>query len=256
MTTSEPDAWRSRFAGVAGGMYGAIGESPGPSGGGTGGNGDGRGGRGDSGGGDRDGGGRFESSEPSEGRGETGGDHAGMLLRQVSRGDRDAFAAFYDLLAPRVFGLVRRVVRDPAQAEEVTQEIFVEVWRQAARFDAGRGSATNWVCAMAHRRAVDRVRSAQAARDREHRFGVLGPRDSDAGGDEVAEQVLGRLERERVRRCLRGLTDLQRESITLAYYNGYTYREVAEVLGAAVPTVKTRMRDGLIRLRDCLGAKA
>lgn len=175
------------------------------------------------------------------------------LLARAGRGDHDAFAALYDLLASRVFGLVRRIVRDPAQSEEVTQEVFVEVWRQAARFDPARGGALGWVCTLAHRRAVDRVRSAQAATDRERRAGLLGPRDSDAGHDEVAEQVEQRLEYERLRRCLGGLTALQRESINLAYYQGYTYREVAELLGSPVPTVKTRMRDGLIRLRDCLG---
>jgi RNA polymerase sigma-70 factor (ECF subfamily) len=184
----------------------------------------------------------------------SGGDRAGELLRRVGRGDRDAFADLYDLLASRVYGLIRQVVRDPAQAEEVTQEVFVEVWRNAARFDPGRGSGPRWVCALAHSRAVDRVRSAQAASDRERRFSALAPRDADAGHDLVAETVITRLEHERVRRCVDGLTDRQRESITLAYYNGYTYREVAELLKAPPATVKTRMRDGLIRLRDCLGA--
>ncbi|WP_374212703.1 ECF RNA polymerase sigma factor SigK [Frankia sp. CiP3] len=177
---------------------------------------------------------------------------ADEFLQRASRGDSDAFAALYDLLAPRVLGLVRRVLRDPAQSEEVTQEVFVEVWRTAARFDPAKGSAAAWVCTLAHRRAVDRVRSVQAATDRERRAALLGHRDGD-GFDDVVEQVEARLEREHLRRCLDHLTDSQRESITLAYYRGYTYREVAEYLKVPAGTVKTRMRDGLIRLRDCLG---
>jgi RNA polymerase sigma-70 factor (ECF subfamily) len=180
-----------------------------------------------------------------------------LLLQRAGRGDADAFAAFYDQLAPRVFGLVKRVVRDPAQAEEVTQEVFVEIWRLTSRFDPAKGSAVGWICSLAHRRAVDRVRSAQAATDRERRVGASWvPRDGATGYDEVTEQVELRLEYERLRRCLGGLTDLQRESILLAYYNGHTYREVAHLLSTPVPTVKTRMRDGLIRLRDCLGVSA
>ncbi len=181
---------------------------------------------------------------------------ADLLLQRAGRGDQDAFAGLYDLLSARVFGLVRRVLRDPAQSEEVTQEVFLEVWRRAARFDPELGNAMSWVSSLAHRRAVDRVRSAQAATDRERKVSAMAPRDSDAGHDEVGEQVELRLEYERLRRCLGNLTELQRESITMAYYNGYTYREVAELLATPVPTVKTRMRDGLIRLRDCLGVGA
>lgn len=177
---------------------------------------------------------------------------ADTLLQQVARGDSSAFEQLYDQVADAVFGTVRRVVRDPAQSEEVTQEVLVEVWRTATRFDASRGSATTWVLTMAHRRAVDRVRSAQAAHDRERR---VAHRDQPAPFDEVAEQVEARLEQEQVRRCLTQLTDLQRESVTLAYYSGYTYREVAELLDVPLGTVKTRLRDGLIRLRDCLGVQ-
>jgi RNA polymerase sigma-70 factor (ECF subfamily) len=182
---------------------------------------------------------------------------AEQLLERAGRGDTDAFAAFYDLVAARVAGLVRRVLRNRAQAEEVTQEVFVEVWRSASRFDPARGSAIGWVSALAHRRAVDRVRSAQASSDRERRVGAAWSYpDGNPGFDEVTEQVLGGLEVERLRRCLAGLTELQRESILLAYYDGHTYREVAHLLSTPVPTIKTRMRDGLIRLRDCLGVGA
>jgi RNA polymerase sigma-70 factor (ECF subfamily) len=171
------------------------------------------------------------------------------LLALVARGDQTAFATVYDRAAAQVFGLVRRVVRDPAQSEEVTQEVMLEVWRTASRFDPHRGSAMTWLMTMAHRRAVDRVRSGQAAAERELRASV-----AVTDYDVVAEEVETRLDAQRVRRCLDSLTELQRESVTLAYYGGYTYREVAGLLGVAVGTVKTRMRDGLIRLRDCLGA--
>lgn len=175
------------------------------------------------------------------------------LLERVSRGDRQAFESLYTAVAGSVLGLARRVVRDPAQSEEVAQEVLIEVWRCAARFDAQQGSAMAWIMTLAHRRAVDRVRSAQAAADREHRAGI---RDHSPAFDEVSEQVERRLEHEQVRRCLQQLTELQRESVTLAYYRGYTYRETADLLGTALGTVKTRMRDGLIRLRDCLGVSA
>ncbi|MBE1489649.1 sigma-70 family RNA polymerase sigma factor [Plantactinospora soyae] len=172
------------------------------------------------------------------------------LLHQVARGDEAAFAALYDTMVGRVLGLIRRVLRDPEQAEEVTQEVMVEVWRTAARFDAGRGSASAWILTMAHRRAVDRVRSEQAHTDRTHRVAAT---ETHVPYDEVVEDVTARLEREQVRRCLGQLTSVQREAVTLAYYGGHTYREVAEALATPLPTVKTRMRDGLIRMRDCLG---
>jgi RNA polymerase sigma-70 factor, ECF subfamily len=172
----------------------------------------------------------------------------GDLLVRVARGDEAAFDALYDQLAPRVYGLCRRILRDPAQAEEVAQEALVEVWRTAGRYDPAKGSAASWVLTIAHRRAVDRVRSEQASTDRERRVAT-----EEVPYDDVVEQATARLERQQVRRCLQSLTDLQREAITLAYYRGYSYREVADLLGAGLPTVKTRMRDGLIRLRDCLG---
>jgi RNA polymerase sigma-70 factor, ECF subfamily len=170
------------------------------------------------------------------------------LLTRVARGDEAAFAALYDELSPRVFGLCRRILRDPAQAEEVAQEAMVDVWRTAGRYDPAKGSAASWVLTIAHRRAVDRVRSEQASTDRQRRVAT-----EEVPYDDVVEEATARLERQQVRRCLQGLTDLQREAITLAYYRGYSYREVADLLGAGLPTVKTRMRDGLIRLRDCLG---
>lgn len=175
------------------------------------------------------------------------------LLAAVARGDEAAFGRVYDIVAGPVLGLVRSVLRDPAQSEEVAQEVLVEVWQTATRFQASRGSGMTWVMTLAHRRAVDRVRSAQASADREHKAALL---ERTPAFDEVSEQVESRLEREQVRRCMRTLTELQRQSVTLAYYQGFTYREVAELLAAPLGTVKTRLRDGLIRLRDCLGVSA
>ena len=170
------------------------------------------------------------------------------LMSQVADGDQDAFAALYDAVAPRVYGLIRRVVRDAALAEEVAQEALVEVWRNASRFDRARGSAAGWIFTIAHRRAVDRVRAEQAATERERRTAR-----ASVPFDDVVEEVTARLEQHAVRRCLDALTRVQREAILLAYYRGLTYPEVADRLGAPLPTIKTRMRDGLIRLRDCLG---
>ncbi|MEU4028481.1 sigma-70 family RNA polymerase sigma factor [Streptomyces anulatus] len=175
------------------------------------------------------------------------------LLVRVARGDQDAFAGVYDAVSGPVLGLVRSVLRDPAQSEEVAQEVLVEVWRTAPRFRASRGSAMNWVLTVAHHRAVDRVRSAESAAAREHKAALL---DRTPAFDEVSEQVESRLEREQVRRCMRTLSELQRESVTLAYYRGLTYREVSELLAVPLGTIKTRLRDGLIRLRDCLGVSA
>nr|WP_202888022.1 ECF RNA polymerase sigma factor SigK [Kribbella solani] len=171
------------------------------------------------------------------------------MLARTAAGDTAAFSALYDRVAPAVFGLVRRVLRNPAQSEEVTQEVMLDVWRTATRFNPERGSAHSWILTIAHRRAVDRVRSEQASADRTE---LAGARAVDVDFDQVADTVTTRLDVEQVRRCLGKLTELQRESVTLAYYNGYTYPEIAERLGAKLPTIKARMRDGLIRLRDCL----
>jgi RNA polymerase sigma-70 factor (ECF subfamily) len=175
------------------------------------------------------------------------------LLQRVGAGDQTAFAAVYDALSARVFGLARHILRDTAQAEEVTQEAFLDVWRTAAKYDPARSSAATWVLTIAHRRAVDRVRSAQAAADRDARVAML---EQTPEFDEVAEAVESLMEAEQVRRCLEGLTSLQRESLSLAYFGGHTYAQVATLLGLPLGTVKTRLRDGLARLRNCLGAPA
>ena len=174
---------------------------------------------------------------------------AESALVAAARGDQAAFAAFYDATAAAAHGTVLRVLRDPAQSEEVVQEVFLEAWRTAARFDPARGSARAWVVTMAHRRAVDRVRAAQASANRDEKVGVreLPPYDS------VSEEVQVLLEQDEVRRALTSLTPLQREAIDLAYYGGRTHRQIADDLAVPLGTVKTRLRDGLIRLRDAMG---
>jgi len=172
------------------------------------------------------------------------------LLRASARGDERAFAELYDATSRRLYGLVVRVVRDPAQSEEVAQEAYLEIWRSCARFDADRGSAMSWMMTIAHRKAVDRVRSAEAASRREQTYEST---TRDRAYDVTAEQVERDLDSQRVRRALESLTETQRGAVQLAYFGGYTHTEVAALLGIPLGTAKTRIRDGLIRLRDTLG---
>jgi RNA polymerase sigma-70 factor (ECF subfamily) len=178
----------------------------------------------------------------------TVGSRADELLAQVARGDEAAVAELYDLVSPAVFGLVRRVLRNAAFSEEVAQEVLVQVWRTSTRFDSSAGSAMTWILTIAHRRAVDRVRSEEASTRRTERYGEqITPAPAS-----VPEIVLDDLDRVRVRRALESLTPVQRESVELAYYGGYTHVEVATLLELPLGTVKTRIRDGLIRLRGTL----
>lgn len=173
-----------------------------------------------------------------------------QLLARVARGDQSAFGELYDQIAPRVLGLVRRVLRDQSQSEEVTQEIFLEIWQTATRYDPAKGGASTWIMTMAHRRAIDRVRASQASRDRDIRIGI---RDYDAEYDNVSETVQTRVEHEKVEKAMQRLTELQRQAVSLAYFGGYSHSEVAALLSVPIGTVKTRLRDGMIRLRDELG---
>ncbi len=167
------------------------------------------------------------------------------LMDRIARGDERAFAELYDALASTVYGTILRVVRDPAQSEEVAQEVFVEIWRQAARFDPARGGVHGWAATIARRRAVDRVRSEQSSRDRQLRDAAT----SAAEPDGPADIVLDSLDRDRARLALAQLSDAQRQALELAFFGGLTHVEIAERLGVALGTVKTRIRDGLIRLR-------
>ncbi|WP_241985155.1 sigma-70 family RNA polymerase sigma factor [Cryobacterium sp. TMS1-20-1] len=172
------------------------------------------------------------------------------LLARVALGDQSAFGELYDQIAPRVLGLVKRLLIDHAQSEEVTQEIFLEIWQSATRYEPTRGGASTWILTMAHRRAVDRIRSSQAGRDRDTKIGI---RDLAVAYDHVAETVEVRIEHERVEKAMTRLTQLQRQAVSLAYYGGFSHSEVADMLHIPLGTVKTRLRDGLIRLRDEMG---
>jgi RNA polymerase sigma-70 factor (ECF subfamily) len=172
------------------------------------------------------------------------------LLVATAGGDRAAFGALYDQSAARIFGLVRRLVVDPAQAEEVTQDVYLEIWQTAARFDPSRGSALSYMFTLAHRRAVDRVRAAQSSRERDAKVGA---RDLEVPVDTVAEAAEVRIEHEKAHVALAGLSELQRECVALAYYGGLTHTEIAARLGVPLGTVKTRLRDGMIRLRELMG---
>jgi RNA polymerase sigma-70 factor (ECF subfamily) len=173
-----------------------------------------------------------------------------QLLAASARGDEQAFARLYDLTSSRVYGMVLRVVRDPAQSAEVTQDVYLEVWRQSARFDSAKSAVLPWLLMIAHRRAVDRVRAAQSAIVRDDKYATL---TEDRPFDTVSEQVQSSLEAQRVRKVLHELTPAQREAVSLAYFGGYTHTEVSQLLKIPLGTVKTRIRDGLIRMRDALG---
>ncbi|HYI57507.1 MAG TPA: ECF RNA polymerase sigma factor SigK [Microlunatus sp.] len=199
----------------------------------------------------------------AEGAGETAGADVGgrqrqsarlaELLDRSARGQEAAFADLYDLTSARIYGVVLKVLRAPDLAAEVTQEVYVEIWRQASRFSAERGNVMAWMATIAHRRAVDRVRSAVSETRRDTDWGRL---DADTPHDQVWETLEHRLDTERVRKGMDSLTVIQREAVTLAYFGGYTHREVAGLLKLPLGTVKTRIRDGLIGLRDALGVEA
>lgn len=173
-----------------------------------------------------------------------------VLLARVARQDVEAFAALYDHTRARVYGLAIRVLGDQGYSEETTQEVYLHVWRGAAKFDPAAGSAISWLLTLAHRRAVERVRSEQAARLREGRYGTV---YAERPAASVADVVIADDERRKVAECLGSLSDNQRECLELAYYQGLTYREVSERLVVKLSTIKSRMRDGLRALRSCLG---
>jgi len=175
------------------------------------------------------------------------------LLALVAEGNKEAFSELYDDLSPRVSGLIRRILKDPAQSEEVEQEVFLEIWQIAKQYSPEKGGAMSWIMTIAHRRAVDRVRASQASYNRDTKIGI---RDYVPDYDDVSETVQIHLEHERVKVAMSRLTDTQRQAVTLAYHGGYTQKEIAEILNIPLGTVKTRLRDGMIRLRDELGVAA
>jgi len=188
------------------------------------------------------------NDRPEQGRSEAA--DLADLLKRSGRGDQAAFAQLYDAVAGRVFGLALRVVRDPAQAEEVCQEALLDLWRTSARYDPAQGSAISWIFTLVHRKAVDRVRSAEASTRRDTSYHH---RTQHVEHDTTAEAVEASFEARRVRTALGSLTPVQREALELAYFGGYTHTEVATLLDVPLGTAKTRIRDGLIRLRDLMG---
>jgi RNA polymerase sigma-70 factor (ECF subfamily) len=184
---------------------------------------------------------------------ETEAAHLVELITLSSRGHEEAFAELYDRTSQRIYGIILRVLRSPDHAAEVMQEVYVEVWRQSARYSQGRGSVVAWMTTMAHRRAIDRVRSVSSEVARDERYAMHG---GDREIDQVWDGVEQRLDVERVRKGMASLTPIQREALTLAYFGGYTQSQVAQLLKLPLGTVKTRIRDGLIGLRDALGVEA
>jgi RNA polymerase sigma-70 factor (ECF subfamily) len=182
----------------------------------------------------------------------SGGDAPGLsdLLHRAGRGDEAAFAEFYDATAARAYGLAVRVVRNPAHAEEVTQEAYIDAWRSSARYDAERGSAAGWLLTIVHRKAVDRVRSVEAATARDESWNQ---QTAPVDHDQTSEAAHASLDAARVRSAVSTLTDVQRQAVELTYFGGYTHTEVAALLDVPLGTAKTRIRDGLIRLRDLMG---
>lgn len=172
------------------------------------------------------------------------------LLSRVSEGDRVAFANLYDAVSPVIFGTILRTIRSREHAEEVTQEVFLEIWKKAGNWDSRLGSPMTWILVMARRRAVDRIRREQALKQREDR---VAPSWDSVPHSEVEEAVTVEADREEVRGFMTVLSDAQREVIELAYFGDHTYVEVSRMLGIPLGTVKTRMRDGLIRLRREFG---
>jgi len=171
-------------------------------------------------------------------------------MQRVQAGDDDAFAALYDELAGVVFGAVKRVLRDPAMSEEVTQEVFVEIWRTAARFDPERASVSTWAITMARRRAVDRVRREQSQRDRIERSATQRPPEADSTDDAAVASI----EAERVARALAELPEEQRVVIEMAFIDGDSHSDIADRLDLPLGTVKGRVRLGLKKLGGKLGA--
>jgi RNA polymerase sigma-70 factor (ECF subfamily) len=182
--------------------------------------------------------------------GAPGAPELAALLQRSARGDEEAFAAFYDATSARAYGLALRVVRNPAHAEEVAQEAYLDAWHACTRFDPARGSAAGWLLTIVHRKAVDRVRSVEAATTRDETWN----RETvPTAHDQTAEQAHASLDAQRVRSAVATLTDVQRQAVELTYFGGYTHTEVAALLDVPLGTAKTRIRDGLIRLRDLMG---
>ena len=174
------------------------------------------------------------------------------LLDGVRAGDKAAFSALYDAIAPQVLGLATHILRDQAQAEEVTQEVFVEVWQKAHTFDPGRGSAKSWVLRLAKSRSIDRLRSWRSAQARDTEDFNLQLTTWVAPAEEEAEQ---RLESQELQKLIDSIGEPHRSALMLAYFGEYTHQEIADATGVALGTAKTRVRDGLQKLRKAMTVK-
>lgn len=170
------------------------------------------------------------------------------LLVGIARRDSRAFEALYDRYSRPVYSLALGMLRDAGAAQEIMQEVFLSIWAQAAEFDSGRGTARSWVLALAHHKSVDAVRRG--------RLRSAEPlEETIASNPDVVDEALRRVEGGRVREALMRLGVEHRQAIVLAYYGGYTHQEVARRLAIPLGTAKTRIRDGMLRLRDVLVGK-
>jgi len=172
------------------------------------------------------------------------------LVDLVCGRDATALEALYGRYGRACYGLARRILTDEQLAQDVVQEVFLTVWRDASRFDASRGGFSTWLLTMTHHKAVDSVRREENLRKRRTSADVLEVRESEA--PKVDEAVWSLLRRERVRQALKELPGPQREALSLAYFGGYTQREIAGLTAAPLGTVKTRMLAGMRRMKDSL----
>jgi RNA polymerase sigma-70 factor, ECF subfamily len=177
-------------------------------------------------------------------------DDDATLADDLARGDRAAAAEVYRRFAPALRAFVGRIIRDHALAEDVVHDVMIDILRRPERFDPNRGSLRSWLLTLAHRRAIDRIRSIEAARKRDHRIGVREHHSVDAGTD----QWDALFDRSNLRAALAQLSAKQREAVTLRYLQDRTHSELAQILGVATGTAKTRVRDGLLALRSALHA--
>jgi RNA polymerase sigma factor (sigma-70 family) len=175
------------------------------------------------------------------------------LVRRIRAGDRSAVDDLYDRFRRPAFALARRILGDDGLAEDVLQDVFLGVWRDPAAYDRSRGSFASWLLAVVHHKAVDAVRREESQRRRKTRAEEEFELEAPIAARDVEDEAWSRVVAEQVRTALGELSDAQREALTLAYYGGYTQREVAALTGAPLGTVKTRMLAGMRRLREELG---
>jgi RNA polymerase sigma-70 factor (ECF subfamily) len=169
-----------------------------------------------------------------------------VLLGQVAAGVPSAFDELYAATVGTVLRVTQAVLVDRSQAEEVTQEVFLEIWRRAGSFDPARGSAASWIWRLAHARAVDRVRRAQSVRNTDQRYAQ---RHFERDIDSVVDQVLRDCDVTALRAALPALTDLQLQAMQLTYFAGHTHLQASALLGIPVATYKSRVLAALVTLR-------